>query len=126
MNWPILAALAVSLGTLARADVPEQLIGADLSNWVVVAKPPGDGSKTWSIDDGILKSTGKPTGCLLTRAEYENYTLTLEYRYPPTAAKRPNTGVLGCSGRTPTKCNSPGARLATSGCNRTPPRTTPS
>ena len=78
----------------AVAEGPEELIKRDLSNWTMVAKPPGDASQTWTIDGDILKCTGKPTGCLLTKSEYTNYTLTLEYRYPPNTAKRANSGLL--------------------------------
>ena len=82
------------LTTPPAADGPEQLIKRDLSNWTTVAKPPGDASSTWTIDGDVLKCTGKPTGCLLTKSEYMNYTLTLDYRYPPNTAKRANSGLL--------------------------------
>lgn len=82
------------LAAPAAADGPGELIRGDLSNWAAVAKPPGDPSQTWSIDNGILKCSGKPTGYLVTKSEYANYTLTLEFRYPPNSAKRSNSGLL--------------------------------
>ncbi len=54
---------------------------------------------TWSESDGTLTSTGKPKGYLYSKAEYQNFTWRLEYRYPRPAqfdeAKFPgNTGFL--------------------------------
>ena len=96
----MLRALAVTVLFAAAspaADPPDgftPLVGKDLAGWTVVTKNKADGSKTWTFKDGVLSCTGKPTGCLLTEQEYENYTLRLEYRYLPTDLKRPNGGVL--------------------------------
>jgi len=43
----------------------------------------------WSVKDGILFCKGKPIGYLRTEGEYENYVLTLEWRWPGG-----NNGVL--------------------------------
>lgn len=96
----MLRTLAVTLlfaAACSAADPPDgfvPLVGTDLTGWTVRTKDKADGSKTWAVKAGVLSCTGKPTGCLLTEKEYENYTLRLEYRYLPTDLKRPNGGVL--------------------------------
>jgi hypothetical protein len=51
--------------------------------------PPGD---VWSVKDGVLRCTGKPTGYLLTkRNDFGNCVLTLQWRWPE---KGGNNGVL--------------------------------
>lgn len=43
------------------------------------------------LPDGVLSITGKPNGYLLTKAEYENYQVHLEWRW---LAPKGNSGVL--------------------------------
>ena len=50
-------------------------------------------SAVWSVDNGVLVCQGKPTGYIRTVKEYENYRLSLEWRWPE-GASRGNNGVL--------------------------------
>jgi len=47
----------------------------------------------WSVKDRILSCQGKPTGYIRTGKEYENYRLSLEWRWPEGTTKG-NSGVL--------------------------------
>src|SRR5688572_18308628 len=49
----------------------------DLSGWFNVNCAPG----TWSVREGMIISTGVPTGILRTDRQYENFELELEYRH---------------------------------------------
>ena len=51
--------------------------GKDLSGWVNVACAPD----TWSVVDGMIHCTGKPTGTMITERQYENFILELEWRH---------------------------------------------
>src|SRR5215204_2300810 len=51
--------------------------GTDLSGWVNVNCAPG----TFTVRDGIIVSTGVPTGVLRTEKMYENFILELEYKH---------------------------------------------
>jgi hypothetical protein len=51
--------------------------GQDLSGWVNVNCAPG----TFSVRDGMIVSTGVPTGILRTEKQYENFLLELEWRH---------------------------------------------
>jgi hypothetical protein len=50
-------------------------------------------SKVWSVENGVLICQGKPSGYLRTDREYENYRLSLEWRWPE-GTTRGNNGVL--------------------------------
>ncbi|HLV02793.1 MAG TPA: DUF1080 domain-containing protein [Acidobacteriota bacterium] len=51
--------------------------GKTLEGWVNV----NCGPETWSVRDGMIVCTGKPTGVLRTEKQYQNYILELEWRH---------------------------------------------
>jgi hypothetical protein len=51
--------------------------GRDLSGWVPINVAPG----TFSVRDGIIVSTGVPTGLLRSERQYENFIVELEWRH---------------------------------------------
>ena len=68
--------------------------GKDLSGWtadVPEADKKPDIKPSFIVRDGKLVSLGKPLGHLVTDKEYENYRLTVEYRFTGQAG---NCGVL--------------------------------
>lgn len=75
--------------------------GKDLSGWTPYIWDRDAGkqdttapvSVVWTVKDAILICNGRPTGYLRTKAEYENYKLTLEWRWPADTS-RGNSGVL--------------------------------
>lgn len=76
--------------------------GKDLSGWYTYLKGRGrdnDPKKVFSVQDGVLKITGEEWGCITTVDEYENYRLTVEYRWDggthaPRENKARDSGVL--------------------------------
>jgi hypothetical protein len=83
-----LLVLSACLACLARA--------ADLEGWRFV--PSGDTTAdragTWSFGaDGTVRCSGEPTGYLISPAEYEQFELSLQWRWPDDA-KGGNSGVL--------------------------------
>jgi len=98
-----LAATAVlALAMLAAAAEPVQLFnGRDLTGWSPylwdneakkedTATPP---SAVWSVEDGVLICKGEPSGYIRTNDEFENYRLSLEWRWPAGTGGG-NNGVL--------------------------------
>lgn len=86
----------------AFADGPAPLFnGKDLTGWRPylwdAANKREDTSTptsaVWSVRDGVLHCKGQPTGYIRTVNEYDNYRLSLEWRWPDGAAKG-NSGVL--------------------------------
>lgn len=61
--------------------------GQDLSGWVNVNLAPD----TFTVKDGMLVSTGKPTGTIRTERMYENFVMELEWRH---MASGGNAGVF--------------------------------
>jgi hypothetical protein len=78
-----LAVLALALGcsSLLHAADNERLVpmfnGRDLAGWTNVNCAP----ETWTIRDGMIISTGIPTGVLRTTRMYENFIVELEWRH---------------------------------------------
>lgn len=92
---------AVLLGAMAGLQNPVKddksialFNGKDLGNWTADV-PDNDGKpdaqSPFLVRDGILVSLGKPMGHLITKQEYQNYILTVEYRWPKGAG---NSGVI--------------------------------
>lgn len=76
--------------------------GKDLTGWYTYLKGRGrdnDPEHVFSVKDGILQITGEEWGCITTEEEYENYRLTLEYRWDggthaPREDKARDSGLL--------------------------------
>lgn len=80
---------------LCQATQPVQLFdGKSLKGWHEDV-PSNDGKESpvpaFLVRDGVLVSLGTPGGHLITDAQYENYKLTVEYRWSKTAG---NSGIL--------------------------------
>jgi hypothetical protein len=67
--------------------------GRDLDGWTYhLDDPKVKMEGVWSVKDGVLACKGRPVGYLLTKKnDYENYVLTLQWRWP---GKGGNNGVL--------------------------------
>jgi hypothetical protein len=86
-------ALALS-GLAFSEDVRELFNGSDFTGWkfdVISSKV--DPSEIWSVRDGMILCAGRPLSVMRTEEEFENYELTLEWRWAP-GGKPGNSGVL--------------------------------
>ena len=70
------ATLLVLLGACTTTP-PPAFNGKDLTGWVDV----NCGPDTWSVRDGMIVCTGKPTGVLRTERMYENFVMEVEWRH---------------------------------------------
>lgn len=74
-------ALALSFMPLVHAAEEDGFVplfnGRDLLNWTNVNVAP----ETFSVRDGIIVSTGVPTGVMRTKRMYENFIAELEWRH---------------------------------------------
>ena len=68
--------------------------GRDFTGWTFCMKDNADPLQTWSVTNGVIHCTGKPTGYLRTKHPYLNYKLTVEWRFVKVGPKADNTGVL--------------------------------
>src|SRR5689334_1419979 len=84
----LLAALLVCPTFAADEDGFVPLFnGRDLSGWVNANCAP----ETWSVREGMIHCTGRPTGALRTERQYENFILELEWRH---LSRSGNSGVF--------------------------------
>ncbi len=67
--------------------------GKNFDGWkLFIPDPSVDTSKVWSVQEGgVIRCEGKPAGYMRTEKEYENYRVTLEWRWP---AAPGNNGLL--------------------------------
>jgi hypothetical protein len=72
-----LALLLLALAACATSAPRPLFNGTDLSGWVQVNCAPS----TFTVRDGLIVCSGKPTGVLRTERMYENFVLELEYRH---------------------------------------------
>src|SRR6478672_22178 len=74
-------ALALSVTPFLQAADGDGFVplfnGRDFSNWTNVNVAP----ETFSVRDGIIVSTGVPTGVMRTKKMYENFIAELEWRH---------------------------------------------
>jgi hypothetical protein len=86
---------ATAQDVIAPARHPVELFnGTNFDGWTFCMKNNADPMKTWSVTNGVIHCTGRPTGYLRTKQGYSNYVLTVEWRFVKIAPKADNTGVL--------------------------------
>jgi hypothetical protein len=76
MRLFLVFALSIQLFA-AESDWQSLFNGKDLSGWVPVNVAPN----TFMVRDGLIVSTGKPTGVMRTERQYENFELELEWKH---------------------------------------------
>jgi len=71
--------------------------GKDLSGFKTFLDPKAgdaDPAKTWTVEDGVIRCSGKPSGYFYTDKSYSNYVLRYDWRYPAGSAPSSNSGCL--------------------------------
>jgi hypothetical protein len=68
--------------------------GKDFTGWTFYMRSNAAPEQTWSISDGMVHCTGKPTGYMRTEKMYHDFKVTAEWRFPTNAIRPVNTGVL--------------------------------
>ncbi|MGX5820988.1 3-keto-disaccharide hydrolase [Chitinophaga lutea] len=95
MKTIFLSAALICGATLCQAQKARPLFnGKDLKGWhmdVPALEKDSSLPIPFIVRNGLLVSLGKPQGHLITDAQYDNYTLDVEYRF---AGKPGNCGVL--------------------------------
>ena len=110
MKWlmfPVMIVLFMVLGcdpapTSVRSDRVESgpsgtvvlFDGSDISAWTCrLDCPAAKLEEVWQIKHGVLVCTGKTVGYLGTREDFENYRLTMDWRWAP-GTQGGNSGLL--------------------------------
>lgn len=76
---PLLLAISLCASALAADEDGFKPLfnGKDLSGWVNANCAP----ETWSVTNGMIHCTGRPTGAIRTERQYENFILEAEWRH---------------------------------------------
>ena len=95
MNKRIICCLTgIAIGLLVSGCASETslLNGENLDNWKpYLENSDVDPAAVWSVQDGVLRCEGKPSGYIRTTGEYSNYKLHVEWRW---ADEPSNSGIL--------------------------------
>jgi len=85
--------LATAAMPLAHAGKKIDLFnGKDFTGWKLFLPDENvDPSRVWTAKKGVIHCTGQPAGYIRTEEEYENYRLSLQWRWPD---KGGNSGLL--------------------------------
>lgn len=91
--FTVLTLLPFAIGHAADEQGTPLFNGKDLTGWKPFLDPKSTAKpeEVWSVKEGVLICKGKPSGYLITDKDYENYVLTLEWRWE---GKGGNSGVL--------------------------------
>jgi hypothetical protein len=79
--------------------------GKDLTGWTIFiphadkSDPRSDPKGVFKVENGVIHISGEEFGCLTTEKEYENYRLTVEFRWgekkwPPRENAKRDSGIL--------------------------------
>src|SRR5580704_3192527 len=55
--------------------------GKDFTGWTFYMRSNSAPEKTWSITNGVIHCSGRPSGFMRTEKDYSNYKLTVEWRF---------------------------------------------
>ena len=86
--------MGISIGLFVSGCVSETSLfnGRNLDNWKpYIEDSDVDPVTVWSVQDGVLRCEGKPSGYIRTTEGYSNYKLHVEWRWPE---KPSNSGIL--------------------------------
>jgi hypothetical protein len=68
--------------------------GESLDGWSFFLADDTDAAEVWSVADGLLVCRGKPAGYIQTERSFQDFVLTLEWRWNPETKQAGNSGVL--------------------------------
>lgn len=97
LAWAPVFAAFPAVGYSVALDQPILLFnGKDLTGWRPFVDPRNkvDAKEVWSVVDGAIRCEGQVNGYLITEEEYENYELTLEWRWGSKVHTGRNSGVF--------------------------------
>jgi hypothetical protein len=90
----LLCLAAAPLPAAEEGDAISLFNGKDLSGWTYhLSDPEVKMEDVWSVSDGVIVCQGKPSGYIKTKEDFENYRLSLQWRWKP-GGQGGNSGVL--------------------------------
>ena len=88
----VFAVICIAATASADEKAVKLFNGKNLEGWGSFAfKSDAKIDDIWSVKDGVMVCKGEPLGYLYTKQDYDNYKLTVEWRWPD---KPGNSGIL--------------------------------
>lgn len=85
LGWLGAVAAVIGAADLSAQESPVALFnGKDLTGWTFQSQDEKEKPKlenVWNVKDGVLICSGRPYGLLRSQGVYDNYVLTLEWRW---------------------------------------------
>ncbi len=92
--WFAFTEMGAAQNVITPTNRVELFNGRDFAGWTFCLRSNADPALTWTVTNGVIHCTGKPTGYLRTVQAYRDYALTVEWRFVKVAPKADNTGIL--------------------------------
>jgi hypothetical protein len=90
--------LAFSIAAAQEIITPTNHIelfnGTNFDGFTFCMRNDADPLQTWSVTNGVIHCNGTAVGYLRTKQNFQNYILTVEWRFLKVEPKKDNTGVL--------------------------------
>jgi hypothetical protein len=96
----VILCLAFALSTIAAQEIitPTNRIelfnGTNFDGFTFCMRSNAAPEKTWSVTNGVIHCNGSAIGYLRTIQDFQNYTVTVEWRFLKVTPHANNTGVL--------------------------------
>jgi hypothetical protein len=96
----IILCLTFALSTIAAQEIVtptnriELFNGTNFDGFTFYMRSNAAPEKTWTVTNGVIHCSGAAIGYLRTKQNFQDYTLTVEWRFVKIAPKADNTGVL--------------------------------
>src|SRR2546423_583272 len=91
LAWAVLGLGLIMAAPWVAARADDRAIalfnGKDLSGWTIFIRhgdnsdPRADPKGVFKVEDGVIHISGEEFGCLTTEKEFENYRLTVEFKW---------------------------------------------
>jgi len=80
--------------SIAPSSRIELFNGKDFSGWTFCMQSNAEPANTWTVTNGLMHCTGQPFGYARTTTQYQNYKLTVEWRFVKPVPRADNSGVF--------------------------------
>ena len=78
----------------SKTRAVELFNGRNFHGWTFCMKTNADPMQTWSVSDSVIHCTGRPLGYMRTKKIFQDYTLTVIWRFMKVGPRADNSGIF--------------------------------
>lgn len=96
LHQPLITKEGIPAATIpvVPAGRVELFNGKDLSGWTFCLRSNAEPANTFRVIGGVIHCTGRPNGYMRTEQSYQEYRLTVEWRFVKVSPKADNSGIF--------------------------------